>query len=109
MQVEEILETDHRELALMLAERGRCITVVDRESIKEQGWLKNIHIFDLGNESIEIPIYCAWKRSTNKMISTQKLEQLIHMNTKPMDYDNPDLMIKIAEIPKEKLKDKQKE
>ncbi|MEX1098915.1 MAG: LysR family transcriptional regulator, partial [Bacteriovoracaceae bacterium] len=26
VKVEEILETDHRELALMLAERGRCVT-----------------------------------------------------------------------------------
>ena len=108
VSVEEILETDHRELALMLAERGRCITVVDREVIKEQGWLSNIHIFDLGEEPIEIPIYCAWKKSTNKMISTQKLEQLIHMSTKPMDYNNPELMIKIAEIPKDKLQEKEK-
>lgn len=105
-KIEEILETDHRELALMLAERGRCITVVDREVIKEMGWLKDIHIFDLGNEPIEIPIYCAWKKSTNKMISTRKLEQLIHMSsTKPIEYDNPELMIKIAEIPKDKLND----
>lgn len=105
VSVEEILETDHRELALMLAERGRCVTVVDREVMLEQGWLKNIHIFDLGEEPIEIPIYCAWKKSTNKMISTQKLEQLIHMSTKPMEYDNPELMIKISEVPPERLKE----
>lgn len=105
VKVEEIIETDHRELAMMLAERGRCISVVDREVVKEQGWLKNINVFDLGEEQIEIPIYAAWKKSTNKMISTQKLEQLIHMSTKPLDYNNPDLMIKISEVSKEKLKD----
>ena len=107
--VEENLETDHRELALMLAERGRCVTVVDREVIKEQGWLSNIAIFDVAKNPIEIPIYCAWKKATNKMIATQKLEQLIHMSTKPMEYDNPDLMIKIAEVPQEQLKERKKD
>lgn len=105
VSVEEILETDHRELALMLAERGRCVTVVDREVMKEQDWLSNIHIFDLTEDSMEIPIYCAWKKSTNKMISTQKLEQLIHMSTKPMEYDNPEFMIEISEVSDDKLKD----
>lgn len=99
---EEIIESDYREYCLMLAERGRCIMPVEKASLSEHNWLKNVSIFDLG-KSIEIPLYAVWRKQTEKMISIQKLKQLIEMNDKPLNYHDPELLIKIAGVPKEKL------
>lgn len=100
---EEIIESDYREYCLMLAERGRCIMPVEKGSLKGHNWTKNMAIFDLG-KTIEISLYAAWRKQTEKMISIQKLKQLITMSDKPINYHDPELLIKIAQIPKDKLK-----
>lgn len=92
----EIIESDHFEYCLMLLERGRCVLPLDKEVHKETGWIKNLKFIKLA-EGLEIPIYVAWRSETNNMVATQKLKQLIELADKPVNYDDPELLIRLAQ------------
>jgi LysR family transcriptional activator of nhaA len=94
---EEVIESDHGEFCMMLVERGRCILPTDKSIMKETGWIKDTAFFTI-DEPIKIPVYAAWKKNNGKMLAIQKLRQLIELSDKPLDYDNPELLVQIAQV-----------
>lgn len=100
---QEIISSDHRELCLSMASRGRCIVPLDQESLKESPYLDKIEVFDLGLP-LEVNLYCAWRKTSRKLLAIQKLSQLLTLPGKPLDYNDPELMIRIANLPHKDLK-----
>lgn len=92
----EIIESDHFEYCLMLVSRGRCILPLDKSIHKETGWIENLKFLKFG-KGLEIPIYCAWREETNNMVAIQKLRQLVELSDKPVNYDDPELLIRLAQ------------
>lgn len=92
----EIIESDHFEYCLMLVSRGRCILPLDKSIHKETGWIENLKFFKFGN-GLEIPIYCAWREDTSNMVAIQKLKHLVELTDKPVNYDDPELLIRLAQ------------
>lgn len=92
----ELIESDHFEYCLMLVSRGRCILPLDKSIHKETGWIDDLKFIEFG-EGLKIPIYCAWREDTTNMVSTQKLLQLVELTDKPINYDDPELLIRLAQ------------
>lgn len=92
----EIIESDHFEFCLMLVSRGRCILPLDKSIHKETGWIENLKFIKFG-DGLEIPIYCAWREDTRNMVAIQKLQQLVELTDKPVNYDDPELLIRLAQ------------
>jgi DNA-binding transcriptional LysR family regulator len=92
----EIIESDHFEYCLMLVSRGRCILPLDKSIHKETGWIEDLKFIEFGN-GLEIPIYCAWREETSNMVAIQKLRQLVELTDKPVNYDDPELLIRLAQ------------
>ena len=93
---EEVIESDHGEFSMMLVERGRCVLPTDKSIIKETGWIKDVSFFEIGGP-IQLHVYCAWIKNNQNMLAIQKLRQLIELSGKPLEYDNPELLIQIAQ------------
>lgn len=73
---EEIIETDHWELAQKLAEEGKCITAVAKgfgSQAVGQGKLKTFAL----NGPIILSFYAYWRQTSNRMIAIRKLSELL--------------------------------
>lgn len=74
--VEEAIETDHAELALRLAEQGKCVTTVAKGfsgRALDQGSLKTFSL----NGPIILSFYAYWRQTSARMIAIRKLVELL--------------------------------
>jgi len=99
---DEIIETDHRDFSVGLAHRGRCVTVLDENDLKQSGWRDRVKCFSLG-KPIEIKLYAYWAKATERMISISRLRELLNMDGKPREMEDPELQIRVSDVPPEKL------
>ena len=77
---EEIIESDHWEFCMRLAEQGRCITAVARQFAPEgtQGKLRS---FTIGGP-IVLPYYAVWRQTGQRMIAIRKLIEILEKDNK---------------------------
>jgi len=94
---EEIIESDHLEFIINLAQRGRCVALLPQESIKNDSWGKSLTTFEL-NKPIKAKIFAVWPKGSEKMISIKKLIELVNMTGKPAVMLDPELQIKVGEV-----------
>lgn len=100
---EEFIDTDHRELCIGLAQRGRCVATFAKDTIANSEWGQSIKSFKIGTP-IRISHYAVWLKGNEKMIAIKRLRKLLEIDDYPSTYDDPELQIKIAEVPPEKLR-----
>ncbi len=77
---EEVIDSDHWEFCLRLAEQGKCVTAVARNFAPEgaQGALRT---FGVGGP-IVLPYYAVWRQSSQRMIAIRKLIDLLEKDNK---------------------------
>ncbi|MEZ4741864.1 MAG: LysR family transcriptional regulator [Bdellovibrionota bacterium] len=93
----EIIESDHHQFIIGLAQRGRCVAVFPKETIKTASWGKSLKAFSL-EQPIKMQLYAIWAKGLEKMISIKKLTQLLNMSEKPDVMKDPDLQIKVGGV-----------
>ncbi len=77
---EEVIESDHWELCMRLAEQGKCVTAVARQFAPEGGQGK-LRTFAIGGP-IVLPYYAVWRQSGQRMIAIRKLVELLEKDNK---------------------------
>ncbi len=77
---EEVIESDHWELCMRLAEQGKCVTAVARQFAPEGGQGK-LRTFAVGGP-IVLPYYAVWRQSGQRMIAIRKLVELLEKDRK---------------------------
>lgn len=77
---EEIIDSDHWEFCLRLAEQGKCVTAVARNFAPE-GTLGHLRTFGVGGP-IVMPYYAVWRQSSQRMIAIRKLVDLLEKDNK---------------------------
>ena len=78
---EEVIESDHWDLCLKLAEQGKCITAVAKSfsgQVLQQG---NLRTFQIGGP-IVLPFYAFWRQSSGRMIAIRKLTELLEKDSR---------------------------
>lgn len=99
---EEILESDHQDFCIDLAQRGRCVAILPKETLKKANWSKKIKAFSL-EKPVEITHYAIWAKSHERMISIKKLRELLKMDGQPEQMNDPELQLKYSDIAPELL------
>lgn len=89
--VEEMIETDHSDLALKLAEQGKCITAVAKGFNGQNLQSSNLKTFSLSGP-IVLAYYAFWRQTSNRMIAIRKLSELL-------EKENRGIRTKIASGP----------
>jgi DNA-binding transcriptional LysR family regulator len=86
--VEEAIESDHWDLCLELAQKGKCITLVAKSSgdapapgLATIGERVGLQTFNVGSPII-IPSYAVWRQSNGRMIAIRKLIELLEATNK---------------------------
>ncbi len=79
--VEEVIETDHADLALKLAEQGKCVTAIakgfDGQALAN-GHLKTFAL----NGPIILSFYAYWRQTSSRMIAIRKLVELLEKDNR---------------------------
>lgn len=94
---DEYVETDHHELTISLAQRGRCIAIFPRKTVETSSWGGTMKTFTI-RKPIRISHYAMWPKGNEKMVSIKKMIELINMKERPTAMRDPDLQIKVGEI-----------
>jgi DNA-binding transcriptional LysR family regulator len=79
--VEEIVESDHWDLALKLAEQGKCVTAVAKSFSGQPILQGNLRSFSLSCP-IVISFYAFWRQSSGRMIAIRKLTELLEKDSR---------------------------
>lgn len=79
--VEEVIETDHPELALKLAEQGKCITAVAKGFNGQSLQNGNLKTFTLSGPII-LSYYAFWRQTSNRMVAIRKLSELLEKDNR---------------------------
>jgi DNA-binding transcriptional LysR family regulator len=82
--VEEVIESDHWDLCVKLAEQGKCITAVAKSFTGQQlekGSNGNLKTFSLSGP-IVLSYYAFWRQSSGRMIAIRKLVELLEKDTR---------------------------
>ncbi len=78
--VEEIIESDHWEFCMRLAEQGKCVTAVARQFAPE-GANSKLRSFTIGGP-IVMPFYAVWRQTGQRMIAIRKLIEILEKDNK---------------------------
>jgi DNA-binding transcriptional LysR family regulator len=74
--VEELIESDHWDLCLKLAEQGKCVTAVAKGFNGQALEKGNLRTFSLSGP-IVLSYYAFWRQSSGRMIAIRKLAELL--------------------------------
>ena len=100
---EEIIESDHREFCVGLAQRGRCVAITAKDALESSQFQnKPLMTFTLKTPIIS-NLYAVWAKSSERMISIKKLKELLKMEGAPEQMHDHDFQIKVNEIDPQKL------
>ena len=99
---DEIIESDHSEFCLGLAQRGRCVAIFAKDTLIKSLWVDTVKAFTL-DKPIKIKLYAVWSKASERMISIKKLRELLKMDGSPEQMKDPELQIKLSDIAPEKL------
>jgi len=101
---DEMIESDHHQFIIGLAQRGRCVAIFPKETVSESSWGSSLKTFTL-DKPIKMTLYAIWPKGNEKMISIKKLIQLLDMTEKPAAMLDPDLQIKVGDATEAMLDD----
>jgi DNA-binding transcriptional LysR family regulator len=79
--VEEIVESDHWDFCLKLAEQGKCVTAVAKSFTGQQLERGNLRTFSLSGP-IVLSFYAFWRQSSGRMIAIRKLAELLEKDSR---------------------------
>jgi DNA-binding transcriptional LysR family regulator len=79
--VEEVIETDHWELAMRLVEQGKCITAVAKGFNGTASLPANVKTFAL-NGPIILSFYAYWRQTSSRMVAIRKLAELLEKDNR---------------------------
>ncbi len=79
--VEEVIESDHWDLCLKLAEQGKCITAVAKNFSGQPIQQGNLRTFSLSGP-IVLSFYAFWRQSSGRMIAIRKLTELLEKDNR---------------------------
>lgn len=74
--VEELIESDHWDLCLKLAEQGKCVTAVAKGFNGQALEKGDLRTFSLSGP-IVLSFYAFWRQSSGRMIAIRKLAELL--------------------------------
>jgi DNA-binding transcriptional LysR family regulator len=77
---EEVIESDHWEFCMRLAEEGKCVTAVARQFAPD-GAMGRVRTFAVGGP-IVLPFYAVWRQASQRMIAIRKLIELLEKENK---------------------------
>jgi len=100
---DEIIESDHDQFILELAQRGRCVAILPEVALSSLSSDSELCSFALGTP-ISLNLYAIWPKGNQKMISIKKLIELLNLSGEPATMDDPDLQIKVSEVSDHLLK-----
>ena len=79
---EEIIESDHWDFCLRLAEQGKCVTAIPKKvMVQGQNEDSTLGLFALSGPII-ISYYAFWRQSSNRMIAIRKLSELLEKDNR---------------------------
>src|SRR5690606_23994353 len=96
---EEIIESDHREFCLSLAERGRAVAALPQEQVADEPWCDSLVTFGL-EKPVRMQFFAVWLKGNEKMMAIRQLKQLLQGGE---GEDDPELQIKVSDVPQERL------
>lgn len=79
--VEEVIESDHWELCMELAEQGKCVIAVAKSFSGQPLQQGNLKTFSLSGP-IVLPFYAFWRQSSGRMIAIRKLTELLEKDNR---------------------------
>jgi DNA-binding transcriptional LysR family regulator len=79
--VEEIIESDHWDFCLKLAEQGKCITAVAKSFSGQQLEKGGLRTFSLSGP-IVVSFFAFWRQSSGRMIAIRKLAELLEKDSR---------------------------
>lgn len=79
--VEEIIESDHWDLCLRLAEQGKCVVAVAKGFNGQALQQGNLRTFSLSGP-IVLSFYAFWRQSSGRMIAIRKLAELLEKDNR---------------------------
>lgn len=79
--VEEVIESDHWDLCMKLAEQGKCITAVAKSFSGQALQQGNLRTFSLSGP-IVLSFYAFWRQSSGRMIAIRKLTELLEKDNR---------------------------
>jgi DNA-binding transcriptional LysR family regulator len=78
---EEIIESDHWDFCLRLAEEGKCILAASRNLLDQRVALSKLKIFTVGG-GMEVSYYAVWRSASHRMIAIRKLIEILEKENK---------------------------
>lgn len=94
---EEIIESDHIEFCISLAERGRCVVTLPKETIETARWGNSLIPFSL-HDPIKLHLYAVWLKENNNLMTIKKMKDLTNLDKKPQYMNDPEFQLKINEV-----------
>lgn len=79
--VEEIVESDHWDLCMKLAEQGKCVTAVAKSFSGQPMQQGGLRTFSLSGP-IVLSFYAFWRQSSSRMIAIRKLAELLEKDNR---------------------------
>lgn len=79
--VEEIIESDHWDFCLKLAEQGKCVTAVAKNFNGQSLQQGNLRTFSLSGP-IVLSFYAYWRQTSSRMIAIRKLVELLEKDNR---------------------------
>jgi DNA-binding transcriptional LysR family regulator len=79
---EEIIESDHWDLSLQLAEQGKCVTAIAKGfSGQVIPYGSNLRTFSISGP-IVLPFYAYWRQTSSRMLAIRKLTELLEKDSR---------------------------
>lgn len=79
--VEEVIESDHWDFCLRLAEQGRCVMAVAKSLMQSSLVSPDLTTLTLGGPMV-VNYYAVWRQTSNRMIAVRKLIELLEKENK---------------------------
>ena len=79
--VEEVIESDHWDFCVRLAEQGRCVMAVAKNLVESTLTHANLQSFTVGGPMV-LNYYAVWRQTSNRMIAVRKLIDLLEKENK---------------------------
>lgn len=79
--VEEVIESDHWDFCLRLAEQGKCVMAVAKSLMQSSLVSADLQSFTLGGPMV-LNYYAVWRQTSNRMIAVRKLIELLEKENK---------------------------
>ncbi|MES2857208.1 MAG: substrate-binding domain-containing protein, partial [Bdellovibrionota bacterium] len=78
---EEIIESDHWDFCMQLAEQGKCIAAVAKSFSGQPLQQGNLRTFTVSGP-IVLPFYAFWRQTSGRMIAIRKLSELLEKDSR---------------------------